>query len=47
MALDLMMGGDLRYHLENMQFTEQQIRGYIAEIAVATRFLHKKKIVHR
>lgn len=46
-AIDLMLGGDLRYHLGRVPFSEEQIRGYVAEMAVATRALNEKHIIHR
>lgn len=48
MVLDLMLGGDLRFHLErggNMK--EDVVRFYIAELSVALDYLHKLQIVHR
>lgn len=47
-VLDLMLGGDLRFHLERMgSFSEQSVRIYVAEIGSALSFLHEKKIIHR
>lgn len=47
-VLDLMLGGDLRFHLERMgSFDEDSARIYVAEIGSALAFLHEKKIVHR
>jgi len=47
-VLDLMLGGDLRFHLERMgSFPEEAVRFYIAEIGSALAFLHEKKIIHR
>ncbi|TDL20297.1 kinase-like protein [Rickenella mellea] len=47
-VLDLMLGGDLRYHLERLgSLSEDTVRLYIAEIGSAVAFLHEKKIIHR
>lgn len=47
MVMDLMMGGDLRFHLNRKTFTEDAIRFWIAELACAIRYLHSKRVVHR
>lgn len=48
MVLDLMLGGDLRFHLERTgAFPEKQIQFYAAEIASGLNYLHSKNIVHR
>ncbi len=48
MVLDLMLGGDLRFHLERTgAFSENKIRFYAAEIASGLNYLHSKNIVHR
>ncbi|KAI9498645.1 kinase-like domain-containing protein [Zychaea mexicana] len=48
MVIDLMLGGDLRFHLDRMgPFPEDYVRFYAAEIALALRYLHRKHIVHR
>ncbi len=48
MVLDLMLGGDMRFHLlETGPFTSQQIIFYAAEIGLALEYLHEKNIVHR
>ncbi|EIM20107.1 kinase-like protein [Wallemia mellicola] len=48
MVIDLMLGGDLRFHLErNGAFDEQTVKIYVAEIALALDYLHKRRIVHR
>lgn len=47
-VLDLMLGGDLRFHLErNPAITEDAVRFWTAELASAINYLHKQKIVHR
>ncbi|KAJ3299707.1 hypothetical protein HK104_007635 [Borealophlyctis nickersoniae] len=48
MVLDLMLGGDLRFHLDRMgTMTEDMVRFYTAEISCGLAYLHSKKIVHR
>ena len=48
MVLDLMLGGDLRFHMDRIgAFKEEVVRHYVAEIGLALRYLHKKRIVHR
>ncbi|KAJ3100678.1 hypothetical protein HDU97_002021 [Phlyctochytrium planicorne] len=48
MVLDLMMGGDLRYHLDRIGgFREDAVRCMAVELASAVNYLHKNKIVHR
>ncbi|WWD01371.1 hypothetical protein V866_008314 [Kwoniella sp. B9012] len=47
-VLDLMLGGDLRFHLDRAgAMSEEVVRFYVAEIAMATDYLHSKRIVHR
>ena len=48
MVLDLMLGGDLRFHLDRNGFmAEENVRFIMAELAVALDYLHSKGIVHR
>ncbi|KAJ3125138.1 hypothetical protein HK098_000569 [Nowakowskiella sp. JEL0407] len=48
MVLDLMIGGDIRYHLEKMHgFQENAVKFFAAELALALDYLHSKGIVHR
>lgn len=55
MVLDLMLGGDIRYHLARKSIlqagktpiTEEVVRFWIAEVAIALSYLHKAGIVHR
>ncbi|KAF9578391.1 hypothetical protein BGW38_005833, partial [Lunasporangiospora selenospora] len=48
MILDLMLGGDLRFHLERAgPMREEVVRFYIAELALALDFLHSRRIIHR
>ncbi|KAI8642781.1 kinase-like domain-containing protein [Parasitella parasitica] len=48
MALDLMLGGDLRFQLDQ-QFTfhELQVRHIVASVALSLNYLHTKRIAHR
>ncbi|KAG8813054.1 hypothetical protein FRC18_002699 [Serendipita sp. 400] len=47
-VLDLMLGGDLRFHLDRLgSLSEDVVRFYVAELATAIAFLHEKKIIHR
>lgn len=46
MALDLMLGGDLRFHLNvRKALSEEAVKVIVAELSVALRFLHDKNIV--
>ncbi|KAG0045949.1 hypothetical protein BGZ83_008840 [Gryganskiella cystojenkinii] len=48
MVLDLMLGGDLRFHLERAgPMREDVVRFYIAELALALDALHARRIIHR
>jgi len=48
MVIDLMMGGDLRYHLDRLGgFSEEMVRFFAAEISCAINYLHNKNILHR
>lgn len=48
MVLDLMLGGDLRFHLDRSgNMREDVVRFYIAELALGLDYLHKLQIVHR
>lgn len=47
LVFDLMLGGDLRFHLLRRSFTESAIRHWIAEIASALSYCHSRGIVHR
>jgi len=48
MVIDLMMGGDLRYHLYRLGgFSEEMIRFFASEISCALNYLHQKNILHR
>ncbi|KAG0004356.1 hypothetical protein BGZ65_000515, partial [Modicella reniformis] len=48
MVLDLMLGGDLRFHLERAgPMKEDVVRFYIAELALGLDALHSRRIIHR
>lgn len=48
MVLDLMLGGDLRFHLDRSgNMREEVVRFYVAELACALDYLHRLQIVHR
>ncbi|XP_018607107.1 serine/threonine-protein kinase 32B isoform X2 [Scleropages formosus] len=48
MVVDLLLGGDLRYHLQqNVHFSESTVKLYICEIALALHYLRSKHIIHR
>ncbi|KAI6025763.1 kinase-like domain-containing protein [Pisolithus orientalis] len=47
-VLDLMLGGDLRFHLDRKgHLSEEVVRFWVAELASALVYLHKRRIVHR
>ncbi|GAA5795312.1 kinase-like domain-containing protein [Helicostylum pulchrum] len=48
MVLDLMLGGDLRFHLDRLGvLPEHHVRFYAAEVAVGLSYLHNLNIIHR
>lgn len=48
MVLDLMLGGDLRFHLERVgTLPEEQVQFYAAELALGLNYLHRRRIAHR
>ncbi|KAJ3056241.1 hypothetical protein HK097_007601, partial [Rhizophlyctis rosea] len=48
MVTDLMMGGDLRYHLSRLGgFPEEAVRVFAMELVTAVHYMHRKSIVHR
>ncbi|KAK9764789.1 hypothetical protein K7432_007427 [Basidiobolus ranarum] len=48
LLLDLMLGGDLRFHLDRIgHFTEEAVRFHISEISSGLNYLHKHNIIHR
>ncbi|XP_012928513.1 serine/threonine-protein kinase 32B isoform X2 [Heterocephalus glaber] len=47
MVVDLLLGGDLRYHLQqSVHFTEGAVKLYICELALALEYLQQCHIVH-
>jgi serine/threonine kinase 32 len=46
-VVDLMNGGDLRFHIQRKTFTEDAVRFWMAELGCALRYIHKQGIVHR
>ena len=46
---DLLIGGDLRYHLNNdpSVLTEDVVTLYICEIGLALDYLQKQNVIHR
>ncbi|XP_066501864.1 serine/threonine-protein kinase 32A isoform X1 [Hoplias malabaricus] len=48
MVVDLLLGGDLRYHLQqNVHFSENTVTLYVCELALALHYLRNKRIIHR
>lgn len=47
LVTDLMLGGDLRFHLLRKTFTEDAVCHWIAEVVVALSYCHARGIVHR
>ncbi|XP_006631881.2 serine/threonine-protein kinase 32A isoform X1 [Lepisosteus oculatus] len=48
MVVDLLLGGDLRYHLQqNVHFSESTVKLYVCEIALALDYLQSQQIIHR
>lgn len=47
LVTDLMLGGDMRFHLLRKTFTEAAIRHWTAEITAALSYCHSRGIVHR
>nr|CAB3266651.1 serine/threonine-protein kinase 32A [Phallusia mammillata] len=48
MVSDLLLGGDLRYHIQKgVQFTIDDVRIYVCELASVLEYLESKNIVHR
>ena len=46
--MNLMEGGDLRYHLSKMTFfTEGETKFMVASIVLALDYMHSKMIIHR
>ncbi|XP_034635373.1 serine/threonine-protein kinase 32A isoform X3 [Trachemys scripta elegans] len=48
MVVDLLLGGDLRYHLQqNVRFQEGTVKLFICELALALDYLQSRHIIHR
>lgn len=47
LVVDLMNGGDLRFHISRKTFTEEAIRFWIAELGCALRYIHSQGVIHR
>ncbi|XP_043991799.1 serine/threonine-protein kinase 32C-like [Gambusia affinis] len=48
MVVDLLLGGDLRYHLQqNVQFGEDAVKLYLCEMTLALDYLQSQHIIHR
>lgn len=47
LVVDLMDGGDLRFHISRKTFTEEAVRFWISELGLALRYIHSQGIVHR
>jgi serine/threonine protein kinase len=47
LVVDLMSGGDLRFHISRKTFTEEAVKFWMAELACALVYIHGKGIVHR
>lgn len=48
MVTDLLLGGDLRYHMaQEVNFTEDAVMLIVQELALALDYLQTKHIVHR
>lgn len=45
--VDLMAGGDLRFHISRNTFTEEAVGFWIAELGCALRYIHSRNIIHR
>ncbi|KAF8457673.1 kinase-like domain-containing protein [Terfezia claveryi] len=46
-VVDLMNGGDLRFHISRKTFTEEAVKFWIAELSCAVLYIHGRGIVHR
>lgn len=48
MVLDLMLGGDLRFHMDRLGvFNELQVRFYVADLILSINYIHEQLIIHR
>ncbi|KAJ5785285.1 Serine/threonine-protein kinase 32B [Penicillium pulvis] len=46
-VVDLMNGGDLRFHISRKCFTEEAVRFWAAELGCALKYIHSQGIIHR
>ncbi|KAG6862035.1 hypothetical protein C0995_008223 [Termitomyces sp. Mi166 len=47
-VLDLMLGGDLRFHLERLgHIPEEVVKFWVAELSCGLEYLHRQRIIHR
>ncbi|MCJ1463865.1 hypothetical protein MMC07_002474 [Pseudocyphellaria aurata] len=46
-VVDLMNGGDLRFHISRKTFTEEAVRFWMAQLGCALRYIHQQGIIHR
>jgi serine/threonine kinase 32 len=47
LVVDLMTGGDLRFHISRKTFTEDAVQFWISSLGCALRYIHTQGIVHR
>jgi serine/threonine kinase 32 len=47
LVVDLMSGGDLRFHISRKTFTEEAVRFWISELGCALKYIHGQGIIHR
>jgi serine/threonine protein kinase len=47
LAVELVPGGDLDYHLRKRKFKEEQAKFIIASIILGLEYLHNNNIIHR
>ncbi|ORY93374.1 kinase-like domain-containing protein [Syncephalastrum racemosum] len=47
MVTDLMLGGDLHYHICRQSFSEDVLKFWFAELSSAIKYLHYQRVVHR
>ncbi|RAL62582.1 hypothetical protein DID88_004431 [Monilinia fructigena] len=46
LVVDLMNGGDLRFHISRKTFTEEAVQFWIAELGIALKYIHKQGHIH-
>ena len=48
MVSDLLLGGDLRYHInKDVAFSQGAIRLYLCQLALVLDYLKEQRIIHR